>query len=192
MRVSPSFVLEFKRQFVHIFSGILMAALVWFAKPLLGFYILVPMVTLVFLLWTIPRIMPNIPVVRDLIFHFEREEDIKNFPFKGAFWYNVGIILPVILLERNIACAIIVILSLGDGMSTIVGKFFGKHRIGRKSIEGFLSFFTFSALGAGVIVEPVTAITLALIGGLIEMVEFFDDNLMIPVGLTLTAMLLGL
>lgn len=190
--MSHLFVLEVKRQFVHIFSGILLALLVWFAKPLLGFYILVPMLILVFLLGTTPRIMPNIPGIRDLIFHFEREEDIKNFPFKGAFWYNVGVILPVVLLERNIACTIIVILSLGDGMSTIVGKFFGKHRIGMKSVEGFTAFVIFSTLGASVLVEPAIAVTLSLIGGLIEMVEFFDDNLMIPVGLTLTAMLLGL
>ncbi|MFH0860957.1 MAG: hypothetical protein V1921_07130 [Candidatus Altiarchaeota archaeon] len=191
MHLEPQLLQELKRQSVHILAGLFMAAAVWQVKPMMGFYILVPMLIIIFLLWTLPRMAPNLMPIKHVIAHFEREKDIKEFPFKGAFWYNVGITLPVTLLDRDMACAIIIILSLGDGMSTLVGRFVGKHRIGRKSIEGFIAFVVFSALGSSLLLDPIRALQFSLVGGLVEMIEFFDDNLMIPLTLTLAAYLVG-
>ena len=85
----------------------------------------------------------------------------------------------------------IVILAAGDSFSTIIGKFNGKHKIGNKSIEGFAAFIIFAATFASVFIDLKTAIILAVIGGIIELLAPLDDNIAIPWGLTIIISLIG-
>jgi len=185
--------LEAKRQAVHMLVGLFMAAAVWYAKPALGDYMIAPMLIIITTLVVTPRIAPKFPVISHLLFHFERKEDIERFPFKGAVWYNVGITFPIILLSRETACAVIVILSIGDAASTIVGKFYGRHRMGHKSLEGSAAFLMSSFVGALTLLSMENAMILAMSGTLIELLDSrLDDNLSIPLGLTIVSRLVGL
>lgn len=132
----------------------------------------------------IPRLFPELNVSNHLLFHFERSDDKINFPFNGAIWYSVGIIFPILFLPTDVASAIIAVLSAGDSMSTLIGKFAGKHRAGSKSIEGFLSFLFFGSVAAAVFVSFQDAVIFAFLGALIEFFAFMDDNFLVPAGLT--------
>jgi len=180
----PDFLLELKRQLVHLFMGILISLSVYFLDPFMGRWVLLPLIVMLLFIFTLPRLITDIWLFNHLFLHFEREDDIMNFPFRGAFWYGVGIIPPILFLPLNPACAVIAVLSAGDSMSTIVGKFLGKRRYGHKSVEGFLSFFVFGFLAAAVFVSPELALMFAFLGAVMEFLSFIDDNLLIPLSLS--------
>jgi len=186
------FFLEAKRQGVHLFVGLFVGLCVWYLKPLLGAYIAAPILALVAVLYFSPVIAHRLPVVDHLLFHFERRKDIDEFPFKGAIWFNVGILVPATLLPTHLACAIIVVLSVGDSASTLFGKFFGKHRIGHKSLEGSLAFIVFATAGALFLVDFWTAVFLGVVGAALEVVDVFDDNVVVPFGLAVFSWMGGL
>jgi dolichol kinase len=179
-------ILEVKRQLFHLCLGLIITFGVYFLRPKFGpFFIIIPLIIALIFMLFIPRVAPDLKVSNHLLYHFERNHNIIAFPFKGAFWYGLGIIFPIFFLELEIACAIIIVVSVGDALSTLVGKFYGKYKVKEKSIEGFLAFVLFSFLGAAIFVDPFLAGIFALLGGLIELfLTMFDDNFLIPVILT--------
>jgi dolichol kinase len=191
--------LEIRRQLFHLILGSVIAAVVWILKPAYGNLIVLPLLAAIILLLAIPRIAPDLTVSSHLLTHFERKKDINSFPYKGAVYYGIGIIFPIILLPVELACVVILILSAGDSLSTIIGKFYGRHRIGLKSVEGTLAFII-SSLAACMIflwlagrtdLAPAAA-GLTLAGSLIELQPFLDDNMAIPMLLAILARLAGL
>lgn len=187
------FIFELKRKMFHFILGTLIAYAIYFLYPVHGNLILIPLMIGVLLMWIIPC-LPEHVVSKHLLYHFEREHDRKSFPYKGAIYFGLGIIPPILLLPIDaasgrplIACAVIAVLAGGDAFATLVGKFYGRYRIRHKSIEGFIAFIIFSYMMATLtgFVDPKTAISLALIGAIIEFWNTIDDNLAIPIGLTI-------
>lgn len=178
--------LEVKRQLFHLSLGLIISFGIYFLKPVLGsFFTVTPLVITLSLMLLIPRVAPDLKISNHLLYHFERDHNIIKFPFKGAFWYALGIIFPILLLPLEIACAVIIVISVGDSVSTLVGRPYGKHKVKEKTIEGFLAFVLFGFVGAAIFVNPFLAITFAFLGGLIELfLTFLDDNFLIPVILT--------
>jgi dolichol kinase len=182
--------LEFKRQMIHLLNGIAITAAVYFLKPVYGLWILVPLILALFLLHAVPKMKPDLTIANHLMYHFERRKDIREFPFKGAIFYGYGIMFPIILLDTNYACAVIIILSVGDSVSNLVGRRFGRIRILDKSLEGTLAFFFSAWLVASVFVDPTYAAVMGLVASVIELFSFADDNVTIPLGLSLLALYL--
>jgi len=192
----PEKALEVRRQLFHLVLGSLIAIAVWILKPVYGNLILIPLAIAIVLLYAIPKIKPDLKVSNHLLTRFERKKDVESFPYKGAIHYGIGIFFPIWLLEVNLACVIILILSVGDAMSTLVGKFYGRHRIGEKSIEGTLAFTVSGFIAcllflkiAGRMDLARTALELTLLGAFIEMVSKIDDNLAVPMTLAIMAKL---
>jgi len=157
-------------------------------RPIVGpILTTIPLIIALVSMLLIPRIHHDIKIANYLLYHFERNENIVNFPFKGAFWYGLGIIFPILLIHPiEVTCAIIMVISVGDAFSTLIGKFHGKYKIGEKTIEGFIAFVISSFLGAAIFVNVYMAAIFALIGGLIELfLTIFDDNFLVPTVLTL-------
>jgi dolichol kinase len=186
------FIFELKRKMFHFVLGTCIAYAVYALYPAYGNLLLAPLITALIIMW----LASHIPAERrwitnHLLYHFEREKDKKEFPFKGAIYFGIGIIPPIVLLPLDasgaprLACAVIAVLAGGDAFATLVGKFYGKYRIGHKSIEGFIAFIIFSYMMATLFVDPKTAMSLAVIGGIIEFFNNIDDNLAIPIGLTI-------
>ena len=182
--------LELKRQLLHLFHGSAIALMVLFLKPLYGLLILIPLGVVILILHLTPRLAAGTKLLKFLYAHFERKKDIKDFPFRGAIFFGYGIAFPIVLLDAPLACAVILILSVGDSVSTLVGRSFGKTRIGDKSFEGFLGFIAASWAVCAIIIDPKDAFFLALIGGLIELISKLEDNIIIPVTLSLLGRLL--
>ncbi|MBI5051494.1 hypothetical protein HZC08_01920 [Candidatus Micrarchaeota archaeon] len=120
-------------------------------------------------------------------FHSKFERPNVRFPGYGSAWYAVGVLLMTVFLQdpSKIAAGIIV-LGIGDGLSTIVGLNYGKNKIPynpKKSVEGSLAFFL-SSLLSYFFIGP-SALLLAFISTLIESLPIeLDDNLSIPIVVT--------
>ncbi len=116
---------------------------------------------------------------RDFALGFERE-DVRN-PFTGAMLFYAGCTLSFLLFPLPVASAACAMLAVGDSLSTIVGIKFGRHKIGRKSLEGSLACFIFSFAAGSFFVNPFLALAGAVAASLIELFPRIDDNLTIPI-----------
>ena len=115
-------------------------------------------------------------------------------PFMGLITFYTGMMLAIVLFPLEIAMLCIIILSIGDALSTLVGKLYGKHKlpINRiKSWEGSITFFI-SALAilllASLALEP--AIMIAAFITLVEGLPKLNDNITIPLAVGFALLLL--
>jgi len=116
--------------------------------------------------------------IRSLFLKFERH-NVKN-PFEGAFYFYAGCAFSFILFPLDIASASSIILAVGDSFSAIIGRLFGKHRIGQRTVEGTLAFVLTAFLASVFFVNPFMALSGAIIGSLVELTSKINDNLTIP------------
>ncbi|MFH1473608.1 MAG: diacylglycerol/polyprenol kinase family protein [Candidatus Aenigmatarchaeota archaeon] len=111
---------------------------------------------------------------------YERESEL---PFRGAIMFYMGCFLVTALFQTEIAIASIAVLSLSDALSTVVGTFFGKHKLPinkKKSWEGSTVFFAATLIILLFFVSPVEAIFIAAVVTIVEMLPRIDDNLSVP------------
>lgn len=191
--------LEVKRQLFHLLLGSAIALAVWLLKPAYGNFILIPLVAAVLLLLAAPKLAPKLGASNHLLTHFERKKDAKTFPYKGAIFYGVGIFFPIVLLPVELACIVVLILSVGDAASTLVGKFHGRVRIWDKTLEGSMAFVLFSFMASILFLKLSgrmdlikEVFVLNVIGALVEIQSMVDDNLAVPLALTIVVKLFGL
>ncbi|UCD04355.1 MAG: hypothetical protein JSW73_01815 [Candidatus Woesearchaeota archaeon] len=120
----------------------------------------------------------------------DREED----PTIPPLYFFISSLICLIFLGREITVLVIITLAVGDSLSAIVGKKYGKHKIHwskKKSYEGTIAFFIFvfiaiyifiSFLPEFAIFHPITlSLSAALFGALIETEPTLTDNFSIPV-----------
>lgn len=182
--------LETKRQLIHA-SGAIVALYVRWSYNALGF--LVPFATLVLAIIFLYLAAEGykrklrLPVVSNFIDAAERTEVIEKSPASGALFFFIGSLFSLLFFSSNInvVCASILILALGDSVSTLVGRKFGQRKIfynQAKSWEGTAAGFLFAFLGAATQVSPPTALIGALAGMLVESLPIkINDNLTMPV-----------
>ena len=129
-----------------------------------------------FLAFLIPKL--EIPFLETTI--REMYEVRGERPAEGAFNFALGAVIPVLIDQPWIVLA----LGIGDGVSALVGKFFGRTRIYRKkSLEGTLAEFL-AVLTVAKYFYPSPLIP-ALIYTSVELLSPIDDNLVIPLALSL-------
>ncbi|MBW2974394.1 SEC59/DGK1/VTE5 family protein [Candidatus Woesearchaeota archaeon] len=177
--------LEIKRQPFHILVGLLLIAFLYHG-------LLTPMAILIAAL----VVMAGSVYVRKakpkaiwrLLEHIEREDALREFPGKGLIAYLIGAFLVVVLFEKEIALASIMILALGDSFSRLVGPF-GRIRHpfnNTKFVEGVIAGMVAASLGAMLFVSPSEAIVASFFAMLLEGIDLkilnlkVDDNLTIP------------
>ena len=128
----------------------------------------------------------NLPLITWWINNFEREKYRKRFPAFGMLMFFIGCFIVVRFFSKDIALASIVILTLGDSITVIVGKkgklkhFLNKNR----KFEGTLAAILFAFLGAMFFVNPFEAFIASSFALGIECLDFRykpDDNILVPV-----------
>jgi len=130
--------------------------------------------------------------LRNFITKFERTGTPR--PFLGAFWFYAGCGFAFLLFPLPVASAACSILAVGDSLSTIFGKKFGRHKlIGSKTAEGSAVFFAGAVLISLVFVNPLPALAGSAAAAIAELLPdvhflfkakgrgFVDDNLLIPI-----------
>ncbi len=121
----------------------------------------------------------------------ERKKELQNFPGKGAIMLFLGAGITAAIF-RNEAAAAITILAVGDSISPLAGRFFGRtgHKgifASRKTVEGSIAGFVLAAAAAAFLVPIWTAIAAAAAGMIVEAMNLrilkrkIDDNLTVPV-----------
>lgn len=134
---------ETLRQLYHIFIGLcFLTTLLLFGRgALLSLLFLCTLFVLCIV--HLKHLHVRIPLVDELLFRMER----TDAPSQGAgsLWYVCGMLLLASFLQSEAAIASsLFILAIGDGVSTLVGKQFGKHPLPynrKKTFEGSLAFF---------------------------------------------------
>jgi dolichol kinase len=118
----------------------------------------------------------------------KKEIDVKEHFFTGGTYYAIGVFLPILLFKREIAAPAIMIMIICDSFAAIIGKKFGKHTFGNKSLEGSLVFFItgiaivlLTPKITGNLLEYIYALVALFIATIVEALPFkIDDNIAIP------------
>ncbi|MBM3303589.1 MAG: hypothetical protein FJY76_00700 [Candidatus Aenigmarchaeota archaeon] len=190
---------ETNRKLVHI-SGLLFVVLAQFAgKWAAAFYFMVIAATLLIYSEHIRREHRRFrgflkrfeEQFRDIVLELERKEVPR--PFVGAFWFFFGCGVAFIAFPLNVASAACAMLAVGDGLSTMIGMRYGRHKIvGKKSWEGSLAMFVFSLAVGLFFLKPMVVIAGAAVATLFELLPearffhrhrrlgFMDDNWLVP------------
>jgi dolichol kinase len=114
---------------------------------------------------------------------FKTMERRNALPFKGAIEFGVGCFLATILFDEKVAIACIAVLALSDSVSTLIGYYFGKHKLpvnSKKTWEGSTAFFVTSFFILSLFTNYYYAALLAVIAAAAEMFPYADDNISIP------------
>jgi len=120
-----------------------------------------------------------------LVEWFKKRLERSNVPFPGwgSACYAAGVLLAASFLEdQNAIIATLIIMALGDGMSTLIGKT-GQIKLPynrKKTLEGSIAFFAFSLFGYFFVGPEI--IPIALAAAFVESLDIpFDDNITVPV-----------
>ncbi|PLW79642.1 hypothetical protein C0585_06625 [Candidatus Woesearchaeota archaeon] len=184
VQISGKIHLEIKRQIFHLLFGLVLAVLYYFEHigPRDIFFAIIA-ASIVILIHK----KKKIKYINFFIRHFERP-DIK-YEGLGALNFLIGSFLTMIIFgfNKDIVTASILILSVGDSISPLIGLKYGKTSIKifneKKLIEGTIAGIIFSTLAASVVVPMIHAFIASLFAMVLEAVEFkyrIDDNLSIP------------
>jgi dolichol kinase len=181
--------LEIKRQIFHLVAGSAIIGLFYY--NLINAKILLAVLVIAFLLSAISK-KKKLPVIYWFLKHLERPDSLKRFPGKGLIFFVIGSLLAVMFFPKDVALASIAVLTLGDAVSHLVGRFLGRTRhplshSGKVLIEGSALGTLVAFLGAMTFVRPLEAFAAAFVAMLVEVLEIkinetaVDDNIIIPV-----------
>jgi phytol kinase len=181
---------EMLRKVVHFFLGLGIAiAIPLFDRQM----VLAAFVIAIFVGFIVSDALSRgytIPLISRIIALLERKDVL---PGKGTLYFAIGIFFCLVFFPLTVVVPAVICLAVLDGIATIIGTKFGRHRIWQgKSLEGSLA-----ATGATVVflivltpLSPVLAIIAAVTAGVVELLAPVDDNLVIPVSVCIVLSLL--
>jgi len=176
---------EYYRKATHIFS-LAIPISYWYLIPVKNSAsIVLALLTLVFIFFDSLRLKSNFIKSFFAIFFNKmlKDHELKG-GFTGATWVMISSTIVISVFSNNIAIIALLFLSIGDTVSGIFGKRFGRLKIGKKTFEGFIAGFS-SCLLISYFYNPLSfyvSATGAFFGMLIETLPLpFDDNLKIPI-----------
>jgi len=179
---------ELQRQLFHIFVGLITVLLIKIEilTPLAIFLIIIIGILTSFISKRI-----NIPIISTFLNYLEREDIKKKFPGKGVIFFFIGVLLVIQLFEQDIALAAIMVLTLGDSISHIIGGKYGQlknifNKKSKKLFEGTLAGTIAGFLGAMLFVSVTEAFLASFMAMVAEVIKIdfndhtLDDNLVVP------------
>ena len=179
---------EFKRKLVHIALGAIIVTTYYY--NLLSPLALLLLITAGIMSSLISKRI-NLPIFSEFINWFERDEVKQSFPGRGLIFFLVGSLLAIQLFEKNIALAAIMVLTLGDSFSHIIGGKYGRLKNifnlrSKKLFEGTLAGSLAGFLGALIFVPFPEAFLGSFAAMIAEVIEIdlnqksVDDNIVVP------------
>jgi len=131
----------------------------------------------------------RVPLITTLLDLLERED---SAPGRGAYLFIVATLTCLVLFDPFRTGVGLFVLALLDSLATLAGRRFGRHRIyNKKSLEGFAAGTLVTAGALLLILPPGTALLVAGVGGILELISPVDDNLVIPPAICLVLSVLG-
>jgi dolichol kinase len=113
------------------------------------------------------------------------------FLLNGATWLLISACLLALIFPMYLAVRALAMGILGDAAAALVGRRFGRRRLGKspKTIEGALAFFVAAALSLGVMqsLAHYEIILAAVVGSMMEATPLpVNDNLRVPLFVAFT------
>ncbi len=180
---------EIRRQIFHIILGL--SIVVLYYTRIMSLFIL-GIIIIVGIIISIAWKKNTEPIISWFLSMFERN---GQYPGWGALWFCIGSFVVLLIFTKEIALASIMILALGDAVSHICGRFYGKikHKLNKNyNIEGTIAGIIVASFGALLFVPVLDAVIAATIAMNCEVVNWrigkwcIDDNFIIPIVAALT------
>ncbi len=186
MKDSKSYDIEIRRKLVHISGAFLSIAFILIYDKLI---ITLSLIIIIIILLVISGMYKKYGAFK-FIELFERKSDLETFPTKGAMFFFLGILIVAIISNVETLVISTLILSISDGLSTIIGKFFGRMPLPynkRKTLEGSLTFFITSFLIFYIFLKDIIiSFIFSSIVTLLESLNLkINDNFIIPISVML-------
>jgi dolichol kinase len=177
---------EIRRKTFHIIGGLILSIAVyfdaiqaWMVLLLTGLGLIISMIYSVY----------DIPLIDFFLKRYERPHLRKKFPGKGVIYIFLALFMMMLLFEKDIVIAGMMLWTFGDSMSAIVGKHYGKIRHplnNERLIEGTLAGIIAGGVAASFFVYWPYAFIASTVSMSIESMEWklyretFDDNFFVP------------
>lgn len=171
---------EIKRQSLHLLFGMALVILYYFehisARDV--FFMLIAGILVFFI-----NKNKKIKYLEFFIKHFERADN--NHEGLGVLTYMLGAFLTMLIFgsNKNLVCASLVVLAIGDSVSPIVGIHLGKikFKYSEKKIEGIIAGIIASSVIASLFITWYIAFIAASVAMIFEAFDYsVDDNISIP------------
>ena len=181
---------ELARKAIHL-SSLLIPLIYWHIGRKQALLILTPITAGFFLVDVTKHFVPFISTWYHSTFgtmlrHHELTRE--RLHLNGATWITLAAFCLIAFFPKTIAVASFAMVSVSDTVAALVGKRYGLHRFGQKSIEGSLAFFVSAMLVVALIpglLLPV-GIVMAVAGTFVEALVLkiagfrIDDNFSVP------------
>ena len=175
---------EFLRKIIHLSnSGIAFMLLVWSQMTVIYFVIIL---TIIILGVDLFRIYNN----KVALFYYKIlgnvTRDFERKKLTGASYVMLASLITLLLFDKYICIASLLIMSYSDTSAALIGRVYGKTKIYEKTLEGSLAFFVTSLLIILCIVPKIDflfALIAIIVATLVELFSVFkiDDNLSVPI-----------
>jgi dolichol kinase len=173
---------ELIRQLVHLVFGLAVAGMVLVLGQAVstailagGLFVGIVMVDLILRGCRVPLFSP-------LVDAFDRGD---RLPGRGALYFAVSALTCVILFPVTISVPALVTLAVLDSVTAMVGVRFGRTQIyNGKSWEGTIAGIIVTILVLLPFLTLPGAVAIAVVAGVIELLSPVDDNLVIPVAVS--------
>jgi dolichol kinase len=190
---------EFARKAIHL-SSLLIPLIYWHIGQKQALLILTPVAAGFFLVDVSKHFVPFISTWYHSTFGTmlrSHELTRDRLHLNGATWITMAAFILIAFFPKTIAVTAFAMVSVSDTVAALVGKKFGRHRFGQKSIEGSLSFFISAMpivalipgllLPVGIVMAVAGTITEALV---LKIGDFrIDDNFSVPIAGAITGLL---
>ncbi|MFA5797568.1 MAG: phosphatase PAP2 family protein [Candidatus Woesearchaeota archaeon] len=178
---------EIRRKFFHVFLGLGILVLVRF--NILTWW-MSALITLTGIFIAIISTKKHIPFISQSLEVFERKEHLKTFPGRGIIVIFLSTTILLAFFDKKIVMAALMIWTLGDALSVLIGKHYGKktHPFNTaRMIEGTIAGIIAATIGAMFFVGWPIAFAAAAISLALESLELkifgvrVEDNLLVPI-----------
>ncbi|MFX1254076.1 MAG: diacylglycerol/polyprenol kinase family protein [Promethearchaeota archaeon] len=189
------FLFELRRQGFHIIYGLGVCFLIFLLGDLvLLFFVIAIPIGLILSLLVLKGY--KVPFITRMLNIFDRQEDIDVLPGKGAITFSTGAAITLFFFSNYVLVGILV-LTISDSFSTLVGKKWGKHLWRKeetrgKTLEGSIGFFictfiviiifcfNFAISHSDLLLTLFITLFVSIIATISELQSYIDDNLVIP------------
>ena len=176
---------EIFRKSIHI-SGVLSIPLSFFLHPSVPL-VLITLLSVFYLIAERFRLngkeMPYVTRITNLATRADTES--QHEVILSPIYLAIGIASSLLLFSEPISYVAIIALTLGDGVSSIIGKKYGKYKIPKttKTFEGTASGILCVFLGSLFFVSPQLALFAAIVSMTLEALPIpINDNIRVPIG----------
>lgn len=110
----------------------------------------------------------------------------------SSTWFLLGSLAVLVIAPAEWFAPVVLVLALADPAASVVGRLWGKHRLGKGSWEGTGAFYLVAVAVLTPFAGPQAALAAAAVVAAVEVLPTrIDDNLTVPLATVLALWLVG-